>query len=386
MSKSQTSLFERLTRHWPILGLAVAGMLIINGLMGRTRPLAQAASDHNQPKALQLRAIEDIRVGDRVITDRPAATLHPSEYRPSTTEVNSYATDWRLVRLLAEEAWDDGTIDDINIVTLQPLFWIKENGINEGVTTSIPLDLAEMGLPEQLRAKVLAVEPCPLIASGSGRVVLTTVNHLSRAIRELTLRSSNGRTTTIQTTALHKFYSNTRGKWMSAMELSVGESLVGFGDPITVAGNIPIEGTQRVYNLTVEGDHVYRVSTLAVLVHNNQCGDYHMPGDLPDGRVVVRGGTAPPPTGTVFSGAQGADIVEAGAGVPHGTISPTTAGGIRGAGGTVIPAPEPAFPGGPINGGHVNIELPPNTNPGTIFGPPMPNPVPRPQRIPGRPR
>jgi RHS repeat-associated protein len=110
-------------------------------------------------------------------------------------------------------------------------------------------------------------------------------------------------------------------------------------------------------------------------------GDPHAPGDVPNGQVVVRGGQgAPPATGT-YSGAQGATEEEAGKGVPHGTVSTTTGGEIRAAGGDVRPAPEPAHPGGPINGQHVNV-----TGGQSAFGPPHPNPAPKPQRIPSAPK
>jgi RHS repeat-associated protein len=110
-------------------------------------------------------------------------------------------------------------------------------------------------------------------------------------------------------------------------------------------------------------------------------GDPHAPGDEPNGQVVVRGGQGAPPSSGTYSGAQGATEEEAGKGVPHGTVSTTTGGGIRAAGGDVRPAPEPAHPGGPINGQHVNV-----TGGQSAFGPPHPNPAPKPQRIPSAPK
>ncbi len=41
---------------------------------------------------------------------------------------------------------------------------------------------------------------------------------------------------------------------------------------ITVRSVRSIPGVQRVYNMTVEGEHVYRVSLLGALVHNANCG------------------------------------------------------------------------------------------------------------------
>jgi len=84
-------------------------------------------------------------------------------------------------------------------------------------------------------------------------------------------------------------------------------------------------------------------------------GDFHAPGDVPNGSVIVRGGQAEmPQPGEVFSGSQGATTAEAGRGVPHGTIRETTAGEIRANGGTVEVAPEPTRAGN-TNYQHVNV-------------------------------
>jgi RHS repeat-associated protein len=105
-------------------------------------------------------------------------------------------------------------------------------------------------------------------------------------------------------------------------------------------------------------------------------GDFHAPGDVPNGQVVVRGGQSEmPPAGEPFSGSQGATTGEAGAGVPHGTIRETTAGNVRANGGTVEVAPERTR-SGTMNYQHVNV-----TEGKPSFGPPKPNPVPRKDRI-----
>ena len=81
----------------------------------------------------------------------------------------------------------------------------------------LPLDLVEMGLSEDLRANVAAVEPCPPIADGPGQVVLTTVDHLNPNVLTLVLGNEHGRTETVHPTAFHKFYSSDRkrgsGRW-----------------------------------------------------------------------------------------------------------------------------------------------------------------------------
>jgi RHS repeat-associated protein len=110
-------------------------------------------------------------------------------------------------------------------------------------------------------------------------------------------------------------------------------------------------------------------------------GSPHAPGDVADGQTVVRGGQGAIPSSGTYSGAQGATIEEAGKGVPHGTVSATTGGEIRAAGGEVRPAPEPAYPGGPVNGQHVNV-----TGGQSAFGPQQANPAPKSERVPSAPK
>ncbi len=106
--------------------------------------------------------------------------------------------------------------------------------------------------------------------------------------------------------------------------------------------------------------------------------------DVPDEHVVVRGGTsALPEPGSEFSGSHGPTVEDAAAGVPHGTVRVTTAGAIRTGGGSVVSVPEEAYPGGPINEQHVNVRT---GNDYGGFSDPIPNPVPKKDRIPGRPQ
>jgi hypothetical protein len=113
----------------------------------------------------------------------------------------------------------------------------------------------------------------PAIALGPGRVVLTTVNHLNCDVYELTVAASDGRTETVWPTGLHKFYRPQDGEWVSAQDLRTGDELEGAQGRIHVQSLAMLPGTHRVYNMTVEADHTYRVSLLGVLVHNNGCAE-----------------------------------------------------------------------------------------------------------------
>jgi len=206
-------------------------------------------------------AIESIRVGDRVMGNySPDEMSGDTKVDPAT---------WRHLILKAEALWPDGTRDDINVETLQPPEWVQKNHAELGATVPIPLDLREMGMPEDLTAIVALNEPCSPIKPGPGRVVLTTVNHLNNDIHELTVASPTGEVETIRTTGLHRFYRTADKAWVSANELQRGDGLNGATGPLVVRGVSKLNGVHRVYNMTIESDHVYRVSLLGALVHNN---------------------------------------------------------------------------------------------------------------------
>ena len=121
---------------------------------------------------------------------------------------------WRLLRLRAEDRWADGTLDVVEIETLQPPEWIAAHRATVGAKVPLPLDLHEMGLPESLQAEVTANEPCPPLSRGPGRVVLTTVNHLNPNVLELTLVDPQGRQERVRPTGSHKFYSEDRQEFV----------------------------------------------------------------------------------------------------------------------------------------------------------------------------
>jgi RHS repeat-associated protein len=100
---------------------------------------------------------------------------------------------------------------------------------------------------------------------------------------------------------------------------------------------------------------------------------------VPDSNAVVRGGASEMPAqGTTFSGAHGATVEGAAQGVPHGQIRTSTAGEIRGAGGSVRSAPEPTR-SGKMNYKHVDVRE--GKKQPSTFSDPKPNPVPKKDRI-----
>jgi Pretoxin HINT domain len=230
--------------------------------------LTQAASSANSATEnatggpATFKAIETLRVGDRVLTGLPTDTDRRTAVNP---------TSWRKLKLSATTLWKDGTQDRFNVETLQPPEYLAEHSCQVGSTLPMPLDVQEMGCPDGLMAVVESIEPCPAIQDSDGRVILTTVNHLNTACRALTVRDQSGNTETIQTTDYHPFWSETHQDWVQAGKLAVGENVRGLNlhNALVVIDSQRIAGAHLVFNMTVESEHVYRVGNHAILVHNN---------------------------------------------------------------------------------------------------------------------
>ncbi|MGI6416369.1 MAG: polymorphic toxin-type HINT domain-containing protein [Thermoguttaceae bacterium] len=253
-------------RWWLIAGLLLAAVFAGRAYWEDTSlptvpRSSQAAAQGHAPAS---QPIETIRVGQRVV-----ASMVGKSNAEAAADAQVDPSSWRLLRLRAEDRWADGTLDVVRIETLQGPEWIAAHRATVGAKVPLPLDLQEMGLPGSLRAVVTANEPCPPVASGPGRVVLTTVNHLNANVLELTLADGRGRQERLRPTGSHKFFSEDRQEFVAAEELRQREHLRGASGRLTLLRAERATGVHRVYNMTVEGEHVYRVSLLGALVHNN---------------------------------------------------------------------------------------------------------------------
>jgi RHS repeat-associated protein len=217
--------------------------------------------------------IETVRVGHRVVALAYGGDMS------ATFETSVDPATWRRLRLQAIEIWEDGTRDTIEVETLQSPEWLAEHGAQVGGDVPLPLDLHEMGLSQNVKGRVVADEPCPPIVDGPGRVVLTTVSHLNPDVWQLDIVDAAGKAQSIRPTGSHKFYSVSRADWVCAEDLRPGEKLRGLAGTAEVRSVAHVSGIHRVYNMTVEGEHVYRVSAAGVLVHNTcpKQGPKHYP-------------------------------------------------------------------------------------------------------------
>ena len=88
---------------------------------------------------------------------------------------------------------------------------------------------------------------------------------------------------TIDATAQHPFWVESRDAWVDAIDLKPGDIVVdASGDLIAVAGVGISEQDLTAYNLTVAGLHTYYAGEDAVLVHNSGCTNI---ADLPASAV-----------------------------------------------------------------------------------------------------
>ncbi|MDW8265044.1 MAG: Hint domain-containing protein, partial [Gemmataceae bacterium] len=132
------------------------------------------------------------------------------------------------------------------------------------------LDLPELGA--EGTAKVLRIGPCPPIAAGNGHIVTASFKHEPDG--ELLTVTIDGEE--IGWTANHPFWSEDRQEFVEAGQLRVGERVCSRLEQIAAVVAIkPRPPTTWVYNLEVQGEHVYEVGPSGVLVHNRCEGLHH---------------------------------------------------------------------------------------------------------------
>ncbi|TWT94541.1 hypothetical protein Pla52n_53620 [Stieleria varia] len=131
---------------------------------------------------------------------------------------------------------------------------------------TITLTLSEMGIEGS--AQVLGIEPCPSVSGGNGSLVTGRFLHSSGEVMELRLA---GQAEPIGVTAIHPIYSVDRQSYVPAGELFPGETVATLSGETNVAAIHSTGHSQAVFNLEIQGQHVFRVTEDGLLVHND-CG------------------------------------------------------------------------------------------------------------------
>ena len=210
--------------------------------------------------------IEQIRVGLRV------PGLNPELDSSQRVEPDPDPAIWRRLELRAPKT--DGSWADV--VLLRPLSWLQEQQAEVGghVWISVP----ECSIDGH--ATVLAIGPCPPIPPGPGRVVTGTFRHASARVLDLQI---DGLAEPIGATANHPFWSEDRQEFVRADGLEIGERLRTLHGAARLIDTVPRSGTEPVYNLEVQTEHVYHVTDAGVLVHNGRvCPTPSRPGPKTD--------------------------------------------------------------------------------------------------------
>jgi hypothetical protein len=212
----------------------------------------------------RLKSIERVEVGQRVATGisqeiRDLAIGDPlavPQWDRVDHEIDSQT--WRKLTLVMHTPQGDR----FDITLLRPIGWLES--CNAQVGSSIHLVVSEQGLDGL--ADVLAIEPCPSISSGVGRVVTGTFTHVRGGILRIRLA---GLAEPLGVTSNHSIYSADRLDFVPAGELRVGETLRNLDGDVRIESIEQLVSEERVYNLEIHGEHVFRVASSGLLVHNS---------------------------------------------------------------------------------------------------------------------
>ncbi|MFI5871368.1 polymorphic toxin-type HINT domain-containing protein [Streptomyces sp. NPDC051445] len=139
---------------------------------------------------------------------------------------------------------------------------LLENGETKAISKVEPGDEVEAADPDTGRHK------------GSKSVTARLVHH-DYDLVDVTVRTADGGTSTIHTTASHPFWDDTLHTWTDAGHLQPGHRLnTATNHHVQVVAVTVQAGSADMYNLTVDDLHTYYVlaGETPVLVHNSNCG------------------------------------------------------------------------------------------------------------------
>jgi len=259
-------------------GISIGNIAAGTSSLGACGSLAQKAAklytaiDTVAGVATQCLAIAKVPIGSRVLAENP----RPEEFDDSFAE--PVQSEWARVSFLIVR-------NDLSVVEaefIRPRAWIESHGLVKGAR----IDLAVPELEIEGLAEVTAVQACPAIADGEGRVV--TGKFVTRDVANVVLVTlANG--TEIRATDVHPVWSVDREDWVPAGDLEPGEQVDTLTGPVAVLSVERLDRHPAVYNLEIHGEHVYRVTVDGVLVHNACPHDVDWALYGPRGGLLKRG-------------------------------------------------------------------------------------------------
>lgn len=168
---------------------------------------------------------------------------------------------WRVIHFLVTRP--DG--DFVRIVLARPTWWLEAEQAHAG--GKYEFDMEEVGAVGT--ADVVSIGECPEPPRRQNehhRLVTGKFEHQATNVIDLYVE---GQDEPIGTTANHPFWSEDRQAFIEAESLSPGENLRNAeGQRVRVINHLARPGPQTVFNIEVDGEHVYRVSADGLLVHN----------------------------------------------------------------------------------------------------------------------
>ena len=203
-------------------------------------------------------AIEEVPLGSRIGTNNP---------EPWTVQRSVATGDEANLRVItAEVIRDDGT--HVGIELLRSVEYINQLGLIAGGRLYMELEELNVAGWVQLHS----IEPCPPLCDGPGNLVtgrFVTV----QAANIVRATFSDG--TILTGTDIHPVWSLDKQDWVPLGELCFGEQVHSNAGLLSLVDREVITRPQDVYNIEVDGQHVYQVGDSGVLVHNTCAGHHH---------------------------------------------------------------------------------------------------------------
>ncbi len=195
--------------------------------------------------------IEDVLLGYRVPSRNPA-----SDESLNISPPPDYL-GWKVICM--EVKHRNGSIVDVQLMRSED--WIERNGLQIGA--AIDLQLTEIEV--EANGFVVSIEDGPEIMPGDGAVV--TGRFVTREGSDLVRVTFEDGTQLIGTTN-HPVWSPLDWDWRCLGEFEPGQFVYTRAGLLAVASVEKLPGWQPLYNIEVDGEHVYEVTAHGILVHN----------------------------------------------------------------------------------------------------------------------
>ena len=247
---------------WALVALLCFGAAYFTGpgkyVAAPSTSTASAAKSRStsDPAKYVTQKIRDLQVGTWVLADNPETDgIEGIDY----SDINP--DDFRILKVTIEKP-DGGTL---SIEMLHSLSWMEARTAYTG--RKIELEYNALGIHGE--GEVIGVSRCPRIPhrpSPSHCLVTSKFTHDAGNVIDLQVQ---GLSSPLAVTDNHPFWAVDHDAFVPASELTVGDRLLtADGQQPAVIGKQKRTSIEPVYNLEVDGEHVYFVGEDGILVHN----------------------------------------------------------------------------------------------------------------------